>query len=84
MHEIRFFADKEKNNIYDLFKRLMKVHRNAIVLALEHDGKNQAKFLNDFLIEWLNIKKQLLVYVGKMKDSWDKETTMEENLGYFG
>lgn len=84
MHEVRFFTDSEKNKIYNTFKKLMKAHRSIIGLVLEHDEKTQAKFLNDFFSEWLEIKKQLIAYISKMKDSWDKETSMEENLAYFG
>jgi|TARA_Y100000310_G_scaffold327902_1_gene395047 hypothetical protein len=84
MHEVRFFTDSEKNKLYNQFKKLMKTHRNIIRLVLEHDEKNQAKFLNSFFSEWLEIKKQLINYLSKMKDSWDKETSMEENIAYFG
>lgn len=84
MHEIRFFTDQEKNDMYTLFKKLMKGYRNVIAVVLEHDEKKQAEFLNNFYKEWIDIKKELLNYLGKMKDSWDKETTIEEDLGYFG
>ena len=84
MHETRFFADEEKNKMYVLIKKLMKYHRNVIELVLEHDEKKQAGFLNSFFLEWIQIKKQLISHLGKMKDSWSKETTIEEDLGYFG
>ncbi|MBI2208181.1 hypothetical protein HYU50_01680 [Candidatus Woesearchaeota archaeon] len=84
MHETRFFMDEEKSSIYDLFKKLMKSYRNIIMLILEQDEKKQAEFLNSFYREWAEIKKQLLAYLEKMKDSWDRETSIEQDLGYFG
>jgi len=84
MYEIRFFSDEEKNEMYKLFKKLMKNHRNAITLVLENNEKQQAAFLNKFFNEWLNIKKDLIKYMDKMKESWDKDTTIQEDLGYFG
>jgi len=84
LHELRFFTDDEKNDIYRIFKILVKTSRNIIELVLEHDEKNQADFLNKFFDQWLGIKIELINYIGKMKDSWEKETSIKEDLGYFG
>ena len=84
MHETRFFAQNERNEVYSLFKIIMKHYRNAILLILENDEKKQADFLNRFFNEWLEIKKQLLICIEKMKESWDKETSIDEDLGYLG
>ena len=84
MYEIRFFSEDEKNDMYNLFKRLMKIDRNVIELVLKNDEKEQSDFLNKFFIDWINIKKELLNYIKKMKDSWGKQSTIEEDIGYFG
>ncbi|MCH8003296.1 MAG: hypothetical protein IH934_01590 [Nanoarchaeota archaeon] len=84
MYEVRYFSDDEKNDMYNLFKKLMKTNRNIIELILSSDEKKQADFLNGFFNEWLIMKKELLDFLNKMKDSWEKESTIEEDLGYFG
>lgn len=84
MYEIRFFSEDEKNDMYNLFKRLMKIDRNVIELVLKNDEKEQADFLNKFFSDWLNLKKELLKYIEKMKESWEKQSTIEEDIGYFG
>ena len=84
MYEIRFFSDDEKNDMYMLFKKLMKNHRNIIKLMLENNEKEQVNFLNDFFIEWSNIKRELATYLSKMEESWDKESTIKEDTGYLG
>lgn len=84
MHETRFFTQDERNDVYFLFKKIMKCHRNAILLILGNDEKKQADFLNNFFNEWMGIKKQLFFYIEKMKESWDKETSIQEDLGYLG
>ena len=84
MYEVRYFSDDEKNEMYLLFKNLMKTNRNIIKLILSSDEKEQADFLNGFFNEWLRIKKVLINYLDKMKESWEKESTIEEDLGYFG
>ena len=84
MHETRFFMDGEKSSMYSLYKKMMKYHRNIIEIMLRSDEKQEAEFLNSFHKEWSGIKKELLGYLGKMKESWDKETSIEQDLGYFG
>ena len=84
MYEVRYFSDDEKNDVYMLFKKLMKANRSIIELVLVSDEKKQTDFLNGFLNEWQDMKKELIDHIGKMKDSWEKESTIEEDLGYFG
>tara|TARA_B100000315_G_scaffold250829_1_gene284403 strand:- start:239 stop:706 length:468 start_codon:yes stop_codon:yes gene_type:complete len=84
MYEVRYFSDDEKNEIYMLFKKLMKINRSMIKAVLEGDEKKEADFLNNFFVEWLNIKKELLVYVEKMKNAWETQSTIEQDTPYFG
>ena len=84
MYEIRFFSDDEKNDMYKMFKKLMKANREIVELLLGADEKKEAEFLNNFLDNWLSLKKELQAYLSKMKESWEKESTIEEDLGYFG
>ena len=84
MYEIRFFSDDEKNEMYKMFKKLMKANREIVELLLDADEKKEAEFLNSFFNEWLNMKNNLKTYISKMKESWGKESTIEEDLGYFG
>lgn len=84
VHEISFLSEIDKNNMYALFKKIMKAYRNINLLVLENDKKSQTRYLSSFYVEWLEIKKQLINYLSIMKDSWDKEANIEENLGYLG
>ncbi len=84
IYEMRFFSDNEKNEMYLVFKKMMKQHRHVIELLLSNNEKEQAQFLNEFFDEWAEIKAKLISYLGKMKESWEKESSIEEDLGYFG
>lgn len=84
MYEIRFFSDEEKDFVYGIFKKMMKAHRDIIILILENDGSKSAEFLNEFLKGWKGIKNDLTACIRKMRDSWENETTIKEDLGYFG
>ena len=62
----------------------MKIDRNIVEMVLKNDEKEQSDFLNKFFTDWQDMKKELLDYIGKMKDSWEKQSTIEEDIGYFG
>ena len=84
MHEVRFFSEDEKNEMYTLFKKFMKTGRHISELILANDEKEQAIFLSNFFSEWLAIKKNLRAYLGKMKECWENESTIDDDLGYLG
>jgi len=84
MYEVRYFSEDEKNDMYMLFKKLMKSDRDVIKLILLSDEKKQADFLNSFFVDWLKMKDELINHIDKMKESWEKSSTIEEDLGYFG
>ncbi|MBI2651051.1 hypothetical protein HYX01_01130 [Candidatus Woesearchaeota archaeon] len=84
MHEIRFFSDDEKSAMYKLFKKLMKYDRSIMELMLINDNSKNAEFLNHFFPEWIGLKKEILVFIKKIKESWEKDTTIEEDIGYLG
>jgi|TARA_B100000315_G_scaffold75934_1_gene69464 hypothetical protein len=84
MYEVRYFSDDEKNDMHNLFKKLMKVDRNILGVMLKNDEKQQAEFLNKFFNNWSDTKKELLKFIEKMEDSWEKQSTIEEDTAYFG
>jgi len=84
MYEIRFFTEDEKNGMYMLFKKLMKIDRSIVEMVLKNNEKEQSDFLNKFFTDWQSMKKELLNYIGKMKDSWERQSTIEKDIGYFG
>src|SRR3989338_11188689 len=84
MYEIRFFSEDDKNDMYMLFKKLMKTHRNIVEMVLKNDEKEQSDFLNKFFADWQDMKTGLLKHIEKMKDSWGAQGTIQEDIGYFG
>ena len=84
MHETRFFDDKDKENIYELYKKLMIISRESFEVSLKRDEREETVFVNKVFDEWKDLKRDLLKFVNKMKDSWKKETDIKEELGYLG
>jgi|TARA_Y100000310_G_scaffold124950_2_gene123780 hypothetical protein len=84
MHETRFFDENDKKKMYDLYTKLMNSSRKSIEVSLRHDEKGEASFINDFHNEWKDLKKELIKYVGRMKDSWKILADIKEDIGYLG
>jgi len=85
MYETRIFNDEEeKKKIYDLYRALMIIERTANIVNLRADEKEEADFVNNTFAEWKKIKPELLFFFKKIKKSWEKETSVKEDLGYLG
>ena len=84
MRENRFFDEDEKKQMYDFYSRLMIFSRRSVELSLENNTGEEAEFVNNFYKEWQEMKKELVRYIKKMKDSWQSETDVKEDVGYLG
>jgi len=85
MHEIRYFDDDEKKQMYGLYSKLMNFNRQSIEVSLQHNEKDEADFVKDLFDEWKSLKQELLRFVKKMRASWKtEEADIKEDLGYLG
>ena len=85
MHEIKYFDDDEKKQMYELYAKLMNFNRQSIEVSLSHNEKDEAEFISNVLGKWKNLKNELLNLVKKMKDSWNtEEADIKEDLRYLG
>ena len=84
MHETRYFDEIEKEKMYNLYRKLMDYSRQSVIVALEHNEKNEVDFINNFFREWNWFRQELLKYINKMKTSWETEFDVKEDLRYLG
>ena len=84
LHESRFFDEKEKKDMYDIYVKLMNLSRSSLEISLGNDPKSEAEFITRFLDEWKGLKAELIKYARKMKDSWKPWADIKEDLGYMG
>ena len=84
LHECKFFDENQKKEIYALYKKLMILNRHALELSILNDEGQDASFIISVLKDWAEIKRNLVTWVGQLKDNWEKETEVKEDVGYFG
>ncbi|MBD3310505.1 hypothetical protein GF351_04755 [Candidatus Woesearchaeota archaeon] len=84
MSECRVFKDEDKHEIFNIYKNIMIIIRSAQIISLERDENKEAKFINSVFQNWMRIKKELMPYLEKLEKSWEKESEMDETIGYLG
>jgi hypothetical protein len=84
MFECKVFDDKEKLEVFDVFKKLMSFVRLSSEVALDCDDKKDAEFITNLFGEWLKLKPLLKEKISKLRVSWQKDVDLKEEFGYFG
>ena len=84
LHESRFFDEKEKKAMYDVYVKIMNLSRHSLEVSLDNDEEKEAELIGRFFEEWKDLKAELLKYSRKMKDSWKPWADIKEDLGYMG
>lgn len=85
MHESSHFSDDEKRRVAEIYRKLMFTLRHALELYIDDSEELNAKFIRELYADWMKQKKEILFFMRKLKDSWNKETAeIESGKGYFG
>ena len=84
VYECRFFTDEEKVKIFDLYKNLMRINREGMLLMIDDGEEADAQFIKEIALEYPKIQESLRKIASKAIKGWIKEPTTKEELGYLG
>jgi hypothetical protein len=84
LHECKEFSEKEKEEMYSLFKKVMVLMRHADLLMYDSTEEKEAEFIKQAFQQWQDVKQKNVEILTKMKESWEKEQKIQEELGYLG
>lgn len=85
LYETSFFCEEDRQSCFDIYKRLMVIVKQADLISLSEDDKENADFINLYFREFKEIKPMLQKIITKQKNCWEKNTSVNEKvLGYFG
>ena len=84
LYESRIFDEQEKNELFELYKKLMAADRNLAELSVLNDEELDAAFIKSFSAEWKKLKPELVKFIRKLREAWEKETDEREVAGYMG
>jgi hypothetical protein len=80
---IKTIGESEKKKLSEFYKELTKIELNLIELDVNFSEKKEAEFINTSYKTWMNIKKDFMDVIEKVKSNWDSKHE-SNNKGYFG
>jgi hypothetical protein len=84
LYECKVFDEDEKEKIFDIYRKLMVLHRYSVEVYLLQEEKEYAQFIKTAFKQWIELKKDLLKIVVKIKESWKTEDKAKTVLEYLG
>ncbi len=82
--ECRCFTNGEKRQIIDVFRHLMEQYRSLLETDLIGEDKLDAETIRKIYDIWLQEKKQVLPFLKKIRECWQKHVEPKELLEYLG
>lgn len=80
---IKTIGEDEKKKLSEIYKQLTKIELNLIELDIDFSEKKEADFINRSYKTWMNMKKDFMEIIEKIKSNWDSKSE-SNNKGYFG
>jgi hypothetical protein len=80
---IKTIGENEKKKLSEIYKGLAKIELNLIELDVNFSEKKEADFINSSYKTWLNMKKDFMEVIDKIKSNWDNKYETN-NKAYFG
>ena len=85
LYESKVLDEDKKTELFNIYRKLMKHSRQANILSLYYDEKEEAEFVKDFYKEWQTIKKEIKKYFVMLRDSWNENHDLPEDIqNYLG
>ena len=84
MREQRMFNDTEKKDIFEVYKDIQVMHKQALLLLIAEDEKKNAEYINTVWKSWKKIKEAMIKTVEKMRDSWKEDISFDQETNYLG
>ena len=84
LYEAKSFGDKDREQILEVYKKLMLLLRELDETILQLDEAADIALLKKTVQDWPNIRKSVLPFVQKLKDCWTKPAGARKFLDYLG
>lgn len=88
LHECAVFDDLEKSKLFDLYSRIIILHRELLKAIILNEEKNSISTMKYVHSEVLAVKPMMLDILNKMQHSWkidiNKESKTRAMQHYFG
>ncbi|HYD02998.1 MAG TPA: hypothetical protein VEC16_01750 [Alphaproteobacteria bacterium] len=84
LYECNAFDDKEKSDLFTIYKKAIIMHRELLKALIENDEKKSIAAVKKIHEESLQIKGKMVHTVEKLQKSWKLEPEKRRSVHYFG
>ena len=77
LYEYRCFSEKEKKKIFELYSKVLYLHRKLLETDLILDDTEDANIIMHAAKEWPELRKQLIPFVKSLEACWEKTPESE-------
>ncbi len=84
LYEAKYVNDSTKESAYTLFKKLMLILRKSNLVSIENKEKENSEFIKETFDEYTKLKPEIAKHLEKLKNAWQKDTNIKNDLSYFG
>ncbi|MBD3203045.1 hypothetical protein GF327_02025 [Candidatus Woesearchaeota archaeon] len=84
IYEYKFIDDGKKQEVYKIFKKFVMYLRLCEEASILKQEQKTAEFISKFYSDYSHLKKETVSIVRLLKESWEKESNIKEELNYLG
>ncbi|HLC67204.1 MAG TPA: hypothetical protein VJK52_06210 [Candidatus Nanoarchaeia archaeon] len=84
LRESQYFLRKEKEEMYEFYKRLMIAYRSGMEVSILAGEQEHIHYIMEIWRDWAKVKQQMLDILKKAKAAWLKDTEVDVDVSYFG
>lgn len=84
LHEASMFTDTEKSEVFEIYRRLLFLHRSYVLAELTISDADYARFVKLIDKEWPPLKKRMMGILKRQVALWESAQTRKNHLSYFG
>jgi len=84
MHEFKYVEKEDRKHLFELFQKLMLIQRRAVEADLIREEDSDCAFFRESFDSWMDLKKDILIYVKKAQRAWQDSKEVKERVEYVG
>ncbi|MDD5086447.1 MAG: hypothetical protein PHV16_01715 [Candidatus Nanoarchaeia archaeon] len=84
IYECRAFNDFERDEMFELYKKLKVIEKQSTLISLDSDEQKEAEFIKQTLNSWNEIKEKMIYFITKLENFWKSKSPEKTKEGYFG
>ncbi len=84
MYESKFFSEKEKEEILDMYEKLLELDRKALLLNISSTDVKEAEYIKTVYKKLPTITKKISFIIEKTDKSWKQRKSNLSKNHYFG